>query len=51
VWRDEWLEKQKLPLKPADISWKQLQASIAAQLAAGKLPSEVYGPPSQPSAQ
>lgn len=46
-WRDEWLEQRKLPLKPADIAWRQRQASIAAQLAAGKLPTEIYGPPSQ----
>jgi len=51
VWRDEWLEKQNLPLKPGDIAWRQRQSSIAAQLAAGRLPSEVYGTLSQPSAQ
>ncbi len=44
VWRDEWLEKVNLPLKPGDIAWKQRQASIANQLAAGKRPRELDEP-------
>jgi len=44
VWRDEWLEKVNLPLKPGDIAWKQRQASIANQLAAGKRPMELDEP-------
>jgi len=42
-WRDEWLEKQNFPLKLGDIAWRERQASIAAQLAAGQLPKELFG--------
>lgn len=50
-WRDEWLEKNKHALKPADIAWRQRQASIEAQLAAGQLPTEIYGSLSHSAAQ
>lgn len=40
-WRDEWLEKQKLPLKGGDLAWRRRRDSIAAQLAAGLIPREL----------
>jgi len=41
VWRDEWLEKHKQPLKGGDLAWRRRCDSIAAQTAAGVVPKEL----------